>query len=69
LSCCTAAQDWQPAETHAAEGRDARCGWGLRLDIELSVIGPDRHDEVMQEALKPAQAERMRHHPNYILAA
>src|ERR1700674_2044352 len=39
LSCCTAAQDWQPAETHAAEGRDARCGWGLRLDIELSVIG------------------------------
>jgi hypothetical protein len=42
---------------------------GLRLDIEVSVIGPERHDEVVQEALEPAQAERMRRHPNYILAA
>jgi hypothetical protein len=42
---------------------------GLRLDIEVSVIGPERHDEVVQEALEPAQAERMRRHPDYILAA
>jgi hypothetical protein len=42
---------------------------GLRLDIEVSVIGADRYDEVGQEALEPAQAERMRRHPSYILAA
>ncbi len=42
---------------------------GLRLDIEASVTGPDRHDEVAQEALEPPQAERVRRHSNYIRAA
>lgn len=43
----------------------ALCGWlvmsdralRLRLDVEVSVVGTDRHDEVMQEALKPGQPE------------
>lgn len=31
----------------------ARAEAGLRFDIEVSGIGPDRHDEVVQEALEP----------------
>jgi hypothetical protein len=70
LSYCTAAQDWQPAETYVRRrGTGCSLRLGLRLDIEVSVIGPDRHNEVVQEAPGPAQAERMRHRPNYILAA
>lgn len=30
---------------------------GLGLDVEVSVVGADRHEEVMQEALEPGQAE------------
>ena len=33
---------------------------GARFDIEISVIGADRHLEVMQEAFKPGQAEGVR---------
>lgn len=32
---------------------------GLGLDVEVSVVGADRHEEVVQEALKPGQAERV----------
>jgi hypothetical protein len=28
-------------------------GLGLGLDVEVSVVGADRHEEVMQEALQP----------------
>src|SRR6266571_3303498 len=34
-------------------------GLGLWLDVEVSVVRSDRHEEVMQEAFEPGQAEGM----------
>src|SRR5262245_30679833 len=41
----------------AIDGRSTELGLGL--DVEVSVVGADRHEEVVQEALKPGQAERV----------
>ena len=32
---------------------------GVRLDIEVPIVGTDCHDKVVQEALEPGQAEGM----------
>ena len=42
----------QPAKIHATEG-GMFPRLGLRFDLEVSVIGADRHDEVVQETLEP----------------
>ena len=55
LFCCGAERDGSPPGS-APPGVGTFLRLGLRFDIEVPVIGPDRHDEVVQEALEPAQA-------------
>src|SRR5215469_6052654 len=45
-----------PAGSKASAWRQ-RPDSGVRLDIEVSVVGADRHDEMVQEALEPGQPE------------
>src|ERR1700726_613347 len=50
----------RPVRTEVIDGAQCRStkpdSW-VGLDIEVSVVGADRHDEVMQEALEPGQPE------------
>ena len=43
----------QPTKIHFTRGGMFRGRLGLRFDIEVSVIGADRQNEVVQEALEP----------------
>jgi hypothetical protein len=55
LSRCPAAELRRTGSLAHARRRGTGCSLrpGLRLNIEVFVIGPDRHDEVAQEALEP----------------
>ena len=46
-------------KTHGTEGGTFP-RLGLRFDIEIPVIGTDRHREIVQETLESGQAEGMR---------